>query len=216
MNRIGLLLTAFGVIVAAWLGWVCATTSVPDAIPMGDRVQAAVHGLRSSHVYVDPDSEGLLSPGEIAKVDAAAKASKPEAFVVLWRDRSEAGYYLSSQALDQIGAALDRPGYYIAAGPDGISYDDVNIKSDDYVSADDAVDYSDGLADGELATGLLKTIAENDGRDYSTGSTTGSQYWGGTIGTIAAGALFGALAGGVLAGILTAGWFIVRARRSTA
>lgn len=214
MSRIGLPLTAVAVVVAGWLGWIYATQGIPLSPPPGDRVLAAVAGLKSSHVYVAPDSQGLLSPAEISRIDAAAAASKPEVFIVIWRDSSESGYYLPSQSIDQIGAELGRPGFYITAGANDFSSDEVGIKSDDYLSDFDMVDLDDGLSDGELAAGLLKIIGENDGRDYSEGDTTGSQYWGGTAGTIGAGLLIGAFCGAILAGLLAAAWFIVRLKRS--
>ena len=215
MSRIGLLLTAVSAILASWLGWTFASAGIPESPPSGDRVLAAVAGLETSHVYVDPDSEDLLSPAEISRIDAAAAASRPEVFVVIWRDSSEAGYYLESQAIDQIGAELDRPGYYISAGPRDMSADEVGIKSDDYFNSYGAIEYEDGLAEGELASGLLQIITENDGRDYSESDTTGSHYWGGRAGTIAAGALIGTLAGIGLTGVLAIAWFVVRGRRAT-
>lgn len=215
MSRPGLLMTVIATAVAAWLGWVVATANVSKPPPPGDRVLAAVAGLRSSHVYVDPDSEGILTAAEVARIDAAAAASDPEVFVFIWRDSTEAGYYLPSQAVDQVGAELGRPGYYISAGATDISADDVGIVSDDYLSGYGAVEFDDGLADGELATGLLHLIDENDGRDYTEADTTGSHYWGGTGGTIAAGILIGTLIGIGLAAVLAIAWFVERTRRRT-
>lgn len=213
MSRTGLLLTVIAAVVAASLGWAVASAGIPASPPPGDRVLAAVEGLRSSHVYVDPDSEGLLTSAEIDRIESAAASSEPEVFVVIWRDSSEAGYYLPSQAIDQIGAELGRPGYYISAGAKDMSADEVGIESDDYLSNHGAIEFEDGLADGELASGLLQIIGENDGRDFSEADTTGSHYWGGRAGTIAAGALIGTLAGIGLAGVLAILWFVLRARR---
>lgn len=209
MNRLGLAVTVVVTVLAGWFGWLYATSDVPAALPVGDRVHAAVDGLRSSNIYVDPDVEGIVTSEEASRIDAAAKAARPEVFIVLWRGSSEAGYYLASQALEQIGEELDRPGYYIVAGPGDISSRDVGIDGE-YVSASSVVNDGTGHAEG-----LLAAIAENDGRHYSEADTTGSDYWGGTGGTIAAGVLFGVLAGSVLAGVLAAGWFIARARRSS-
>lgn len=215
MSRLGLLLTAVAVVVAGWLGWAYASADIPDSPPPGDRVLTAVAALKTSNVYVDPDTEGLLSTAEISRINAAAAAADPEVLVVIWRDSTEAGYYPSSQALQQIGADLGRPGFYISADAKEITSDEVGIKSDDYVSDFGAVDYDDGLADGELATGLLKLIGDNDGRDFSEADTTGSDYWGGTAGTTAAGALIGTLAGAVLATVVAIAWFVLRGRRRT-
>lgn len=215
MSIKGLVLTVIAAVVAAWLGWTYATAGVSELPPPGDRVRAAVAGLKSSHVYVDPDSEGILSPAEISQIDAAAAASTPAVFVTIWRESSEAGYYLPSQALDQIGAELGRPGFYISAGAKEISSDEVGIKSDEYISDFGLIDFDDGLADGELATALLKLIDDNDGRDFSEADTSGSDYWGGRAGTIAAGALIGSLAGLCLAAVLAIAWFVVRGRRTS-
>jgi hypothetical protein len=210
-----LIVTAFAVVIACWGAWTYTTTDVAEVPPPGDRVLAAVNGLKSSHVYVDPDSAGILTPAEVTRIDTAAASSEPEVFVVIWRESTEAGYYLPRQALGQIGAELDRPGFYISAGAKEIASDEVGIKSDDYISSYGSVEFDDGLAPGELAEGVLSLIDENDGREFSVGNTTGSHYWGGTGEMIFVGALIGSLAGAGLTLILVIGWFTARGRRTS-
>lgn len=216
-RAVGLAVTALMTVLAGWAGWLVASDDVPDPLPVGDRVQAAVAALRDSHIYAAPDSADLLSDADRARLEKAAAASKPETFVMVWESSSDGGFYLDTEGVRQVGAELGRPGYYVSIGraraADGsVASDDVGIDGD-YVSAD-------GFAEGEevnqesVAARLTQIIAESDGREFSESSTPGSAYWGGTVGTIAAGVLIGATAGAGLAGIATAGWFIVRSRRS--
>lgn len=207
----GIAITVVVAILIGWAAWFVVSDDVPDPLPVGDRVEQAVEALRESNVYVAPDSADLLSGADLARIEAAASASQPETFVVVWEVTTESGFYLPVEGLRQIGAELDRPGYYVSVGRGGVSSDDVGIKGD-YAHAD-------AFAEGEVidqrsvAAKIDQIIAESDGREFSEASTTASAYWGGTSGTIAAGLLFGALAGAVLAGVLTAVWFIIRNRR---
>lgn len=210
----GVAVTVLLTVLAGWAGWVVATNDVPDALPVGDRVQAAVEALRESNIYIAPDSADLLSGDDLARLEKAAAASSPETFVMVWESSSEGGFYLDSEGVRQVGAELGRPGYYVSIGRDGVggsvSSDDVGIDGD-YVNAD-------GFAEGEavtqqsVAARLTEIIAESNGREFSEASTTGSAYWGGTGGTIAAGILMGAVAGAPLTAIVVVAWFIVRSR----
>ena len=211
MNRAAALaVTVVLTIVAGWAGRAVATNDVPDALPVGDRVQAAVDGLRDSHVYVAPDSADLLTGDDLARVEAAAAAARPETFVIVWEATSESGFYLETEGLRQVGAELGRPGYYVGIGRGGVSSDDVGIDGD-YVAAR-------GFAEGEevtqqsVTTRLTEIIADSDGREFSEASTTGSAAWGGTAGTIAAGIVGGVLAGAALTALVVAAWFIARGR----
>lgn len=215
MNRAAALAVTVAVsVLAGWAGWVVATNDVPDPLPVGDRVQAAVEALRDSHVYVAPDSADLLSGADLARIEKAAAASSPETFVMVWESSSEGGFYLDTEGVRQVGAELGRPGYFVSIGRDGaggsVSSDDVGIDGD-YVSADSFAD-GEEVTQQTVAARLTEIIAENDGREFSEGSTTGSAYWGGPFGTLAAGVLFGALAGAALAAIAVAAWFIARTR----
>jgi hypothetical protein len=211
MNRFtALSLTLVAAILAGGAAWVVTTRDVPDPLPVGDRVQAAVAGLRESNVYVAPESADLLSVDDVERLSAVAAGSSPETFVVVWEDSPEGGFYLPREGLRQIGAELGRPGYYVSVGRGDVSSDDVGIDGD-YASAD-------GFEEGEVidqqtvAVKIAEIIAESDGRDYSEASTTGSAYWGGPIGTVGAALLIGVLIGLGLAGVAVIMWFLVRGR----
>jgi hypothetical protein len=209
MNRgVALALTAVATVLAGWAGWSVATGDVPDELPVGDRVQAAVEAFRESNVYVAPDSADLLSDEDVARIDAAAAASTPETFVVVWEYTSEGGFYLEREGLVQIGEALGRPGYYVAVGRNGVTSDDIGIDGDHA--------YADDFGEGEeitqesVAAKITTIIEESDGREFSAADTSDSAYWGGPFGTVAAGALFGVFGGLGLALVLVIAWFIVR------
>lgn len=208
----GLAVTALMAVLAGGAGWIVATDDVPDPLPVGDRVQAAVAGLRDSHVYVEPESADLLSGPELARIEAAAASTSPETFVIVWESTSEGGFYLQTEGLRQVGAELGRPGYYVSIGRDrargSVAADDVGIDGD-YVSAR-GFDEGEEVTQQSVAAKLTEIIAESDGREFSKGSTTGSAYWGGPVGTLTAGILIGVTAGAVLAVFATIGWFIVR------
>ena len=204
------LLSVVAALAAGAIAWGVGTAEVDDALPVGDRVRAAVEGLRDSHVYVSPESADLLTDADRERLEAAAAASRPETFVVVWESTSEGGYYLPTRALRQLGAELGRPGYYVMIGRDGVSSEDIGIDGD-YVNADD-FDEDEVIDEQSVATRIAAIIDENDGRDFSEASTTSSRYWGGAWGTLGAGVLFGLLGGLVLAGVLLIAWFVVRGR----
>lgn len=204
------LLSLVSAVVAGSIAWVVTTGDVADALPVGDRVRAAVDGLRESHIYVSPESADLVSDADRARLETAAAASRPEIFVVVWEVTSEGGFYLPTEGVRQIGAELGRPGYYVSIGRDGVSSDDVGIDGD-YVSADH-FDEGETIDEQTVAAQITEIIAENDGRDYSEATTTGSHYWGGPWGTLGAGLLFGVLGGLGLAAVAVIIWFIVRGR----
>ncbi|MET1037398.1 MAG: hypothetical protein ABW075_03935 [Aeromicrobium sp.] len=211
MSRgVALAITVVVTVLAGWAGWSVATGDVPDPLPVGDRVDAVVEALRASNVYVDPDSADLLTDEDLARIDAAAAASSPEAFVVVWEYTSEGGFYLENEGLRQIGAELGRPGLYVSIGRSGISSQDVGIDGD-YVSAQ-YFDEGEEITPESVAAKISALLAENDGREFSEETSTGSAYWGGPFGTLAAGVLIGVMAGLGLAIVVVALWFIVRSR----
>lgn len=207
---VALAVTAVVTVLAGWAGWAVASHDVPDPLPVGDRVQLAVEALRDSHVYVAPDSADLLSPADLARIEASAAASSPETFVVIWEATSESGFYLETEGLRQIGEELGRPGYYVAVGRNGVSSDDVGIDGDHVYASGFAAD--EEVTQQSVAAKLTEVIADNDGREFSEASTTESAYWGGPFGTVAAGVFVGAVAGAVLTALVVAAWFIVRIR----
>ena len=210
----GIAVTVLLAVVAGWAGYALATPAVADPLPVGDRVHAAVEALRDSHVYVAPDSADLLSGAELVRLEAAAAASRPQAFVVVWEHSSEGGFYLPSEGLRQIGAELGRPGHYVSIGRDGlrgtVAAEDVGIDGDYTYATGFAVD--EPVTPQTISTRLTEMLAQNDGREFSTTTTPYGAGWGGTTDTIVAGVLIGAVAGAALAALAGAAWFIARSR----
>lgn len=206
---IGLTLTVAATALAAILGWNHASAGLDQREEPGDRVMAAVEGLRDSHLYVAPDSEHLLTEPDRARLEREAAATDPTTYVIVWADTSEGGYRGTLDPIVQIASALDQPARYLLVEGGKIQDRDVGIKGD-YVPGPDFKD------DGErtpaaLAAKISANIASGDDRDYSSQSITHSDYWGGTAGAIGAGALMGLLGGLGLAAVLTIVWFIIRA-----
>ncbi|NED96683.1 hypothetical protein G1H11_15340 [Phytoactinopolyspora alkaliphila] len=207
--RTGMLVTVAAAVAGGAGAWALTTPGVPDPIPVGDRVQAAVEGLRDSHVYIEPAVDELLTAEERAQVDAAAAASDPGVYVVVWRPSAQAGYYLEGEALAQIGAELGRPGLYLRLDANEIDSREVGIEGD-YLSIPSRLDGDGDEPAASPAETLLSVISDNDGREYREADTSGSDYWGGTGGTIAAASLLGVLAGMGLALVMALGWLGVR------
>jgi len=206
----GWVATLVATVLAGGIGWYVASDEVPEPLPVGDRVRAAVDALQDSHVYVAPDSADLLTDADRERLDALAAAARPETFVIVWEGTREAGYYLGSEALRQIGAELDRPGYYVSVGRGDVSSDDVGIDGD-FANAD-SFDEGVEITEQTVAAKITEIISESDGREFSEADTTGSDYWGGPFGTLAAGLLIGGLAGAGLAVVAVVLWFILRSR----
>ncbi|WP_456698720.1 hypothetical protein [Aeromicrobium sp. P5_D10] len=207
---IGLTLTLTATALAALLGWNRASQALEPRQGPGDRVMAAVEGLRESHLYVAPDSEHLLTEQDRARIEREAAATRPATYVIVWADTSDGGYRGFLDPMTQIASELDQPGRYIVVEGDNIWDHDVGIEGD-YVSSEN-FDEDEERTPAALAAKLSATIAAGDDRDYSSQSLTHSDYWGGTAGAIGAGALMGTGAGLGLALVLTPIWFIVRAR----
>jgi hypothetical protein len=204
------ILTTVLAVLAALGAWAVGSGDVADALPPGDRVRTAAESLRESNVYVAPESADLLGEDDRIRLAAAAAAARPEVFVLVWESTTEGGFYLDTEGLRQVGALLGRPGLYVSIDPDYVASQDVGIDGG-YVSAGS---FGEGVnvTASAVAAKISEIISENDGREYSEASTTGSRYWGGTWGTIGAGLLFGVLGGLGLAAVVVIVWFIVRAR----
>lgn len=195
--------------VAAWWG---ATPSLPAGPGMTERARAAADGLDDSHVYVDPSMAGVFSDEQLARIDDAAGASDPQAFVVIWPESRQAGYGPSRDVLRQIGRLLDQPGLYLQVSP-GEALEDVDVGIEaEYFSAYESP--AEEWSSSDATALLLDKIAENDGRSYVVGEDTGSDYWGGTGGAIAAAVLLGTLGGGLVGTIALVVWIIMRRRRA--
>lgn len=205
----GLLITLACAAAGGALAWWLASPAVAPDPPVTERALAAAAGLGDGgHVYVDPSAQGAFTAAEVERLDAAAAASDPAVFLVVWPNSDQAGYGSRADVLRQIGDVTGRPGLYVEVSPGEDLYSaDVGIEGD-YVSS-----YGDG---GSGAAGLLDLIGENDGREYSVGEDTGSHYWGGTGGIITAGLLIGGFSG-IGAGLLgLGGWALARRRKAAA
>ena len=211
---VGLALSLVAAVLAAAGGWAVGGRDLTTPRPPGDRVLAVVEGLRESPVHVDPDSVGLLTEQEHDRLAARAASSNPPVFVTVWDQTSEGGFYLPSAGLEQIAAELGEPGLYVSVARRTVTVRDIGIDGD-HVSAP-TVDLDRPLTPETMSAAISTILDENDGRDFSEASNSGSDYWGGTGGMIAAGLLIGSLAGGALALVVTIVWFTVRSRRSRA
>ncbi|TDE10630.1 hypothetical protein [Jiangella asiatica] len=210
----GLLITLVCALAGVAVAWWAATRGVPAEPEVTERARAAAEGLRDSHVYVDPSADGVFTEAELSRLDAAAAASDPQAFLVVWPDSPEAGYRFSSDVLGQIGRLTSRPGLYIEVSPGAdLSSVDVGITGE-YFSVYGALDDDGEWTSARETARLLEEIEANDGREYELGVDTSSHYWGGTGGTITAGLLIGVLSGGVAGPLILGGWFAVRRRRT--
>ncbi|WP_053205618.1 hypothetical protein [Jiangella muralis] len=208
----GLLITLVVAAGGGALAWWLATPDVVPERPVPERARAAADVLGDAHVYVDPSAAGTYADADLARLEAAAAASDPQVFVVVWPASREAGYGSPSDVLHSIGDLTGRPGLYIQVDPGVDLYtSDVGIEGEHY-SIYSAVDD----ATQTEAAAVLQAIDENDGREYEVGEDTGSHYWGGTGGTIAAGLTIGAFSG-FGAGLLGLGvWALARRRRAAA
>lgn len=206
----GVALTIAATVLAGAAAWFVTSPDVSEPVPVGDRVRAAAEALRTAHVYVEPESADLLGAEDLARLDAAAAAAKPETFVVVWEDSTNAGYYLPRDGLRQLGAELGRPGYYVSVGRGGVSSIDIGIDGE-YASADD-FEEGEVIDQQSVAARITDILAESDGREFSAASTSGSDYWGGPWGTLAAGLMFGVFGGLLLALVAVPLWFFIRSR----
>ncbi|WP_129667712.1 hypothetical protein [Phytoactinopolyspora endophytica] len=209
---VGLVTTLVCAVLGGVAAWSITSEDLPDETYTTERARVAADGLDDSHVYVEPSAGGAFTDDELARIDEAAAASDPQVFVVVWPESSQAGYGSDSEVLRQIGRRLDRPGVYVQISP-GSALDSVDVGIDaGYFSIYESPD--EQWSSSRETRLLLEKIEENDGRSYELGESTGSDYWGGTAGTIAAGVLIGSLGGGVAGAIGLIGWFFVRRRRA--
>ncbi|WP_298326924.1 hypothetical protein [Haloactinopolyspora sp.] len=208
----GLLITLICAAAGAGIAWWVSTPEVPAEVEVTERARAAAAGLADSHVYVDPSSEGVFTEQQLARLDAAAAASDPQVFLVVWPDSWEAGYAYSADVLKQIGELTGQPGLYLEFAPGAdLAHTDVGITGERFHILGD---YDGESTGAQETTQLLQEIENNDGRQYELGEDTSSNYFGGTAGTIAAGLLIGAFDGAVLGLLILGGWSAARRRRA--
>lgn len=205
---IGLALTLAATVLAAFGGWQVASSDLSGRDQVPDRVQAAIDGLRESHVYVAPDSANLLTDEQRVALASKAAATNPQTFVIVWAKTYDAGSDSTLEAVQQMATALDERGRYVVlAGDDDFSRD-LGVDAD-YVSSYRPPDEPEPA---NLADDIAQRIMAGDDRDYSNTSIEYSDYWAGTGGAISAGVIMGALTGAGVAAVLAVVWLIARSR----
>lgn len=155
--------------------------------PPGDRVQAAIDGVRETGFYVGPELRDELTDDEVATVERIIATAPVPVFVVWWADTADAGYNTAYAALDQLRVGVGEDGYYAVVTRGSYPL----LESLGYRAP-----YVDADAKGRPGPALERFVGELAAvppeRDVpATGSR--SDYWGGTGGGIAAGLLFAAL-----------------------
>ncbi len=114
-----------GLVVSVLLGLAAAlvpvlaleTDRVTAVSPPGDRVQAAIDELRVDRVHVPPDGRDMLDEAAEERLEGVVAGSDVPLYVVVWAPSDNAGY-LSTDVVDQLGAAIDpRALFVVWEGP---------------------------------------------------------------------------------------------------
>lgn len=156
------------------------------AHPIGDRVQAAVDGVRETGFYVGPELRDELTADQVADIEGIIAGAEVQLFVVWWDETYDAGYNTPYAALDQLRVGVGEDGYYA-------------VVTEGYVPLLESVGYASPYIDadgkGRPADALTRIVTEMAELPPSEESPPGpgSDYWGGTGGGIAAGLLFAGL-----------------------
>lgn len=150
----------------------------------GDRVQAAIDGVRETGLYIGPELRDELTDAEVAEIEEIIDGAEAPVFLVWWGGSSDAGYNTAYAALDQLRVGVGEKGYYA-------------VVEDDYIPVLEAVGYATPYIDadgkGRPADALTRIATEMAALPPSEDTAPGepSDYWGGPGGGIAAGLLFG-------------------------
>jgi hypothetical protein len=183
-----------------------AASARVDDVPLGDRLEAALAGVRDDGVYVADDGRSLVSPEGEAQIEAAVAAQPVPTYVFVWSQDAQIGMDDLLRD-DLLGRALDdRDGFVLVwegpgegsvfgVGPDG-GYAD--FSSLDFVG-DPATTISQ----------LVASISPDDLYGSSSSDDGGGDYWGG----VAGGSTLGALAGLAVVGVVGGPLALVRRRR---
>ncbi|GAW50797.1 MULTISPECIES: hypothetical protein [unclassified Nocardioides] len=161
-----------------------ARTVDPDPLPIGDRVQQAADAFRDGdHVYVAADAHDRVPPADEARLEQLADASDTALYIAVW-EAGESGYYLYSDAADQLQRTVGEDGVYVIWQGPG---DGIVSERGGSMDPDPPADFN-----GDPVRRLTEiATAVGDGRllTYS-----GPDYWGGPGGALGAGLIFGGLA----------------------
>ncbi|MGB0102212.1 MAG: hypothetical protein WBP61_18175 [Nocardioides sp.] len=154
--------------------------------PPGDRVQAAVDGVRETGFYIGPELRDQLSEETVAEVEGLIADARVPLFVVWWEDTADGGYNTPYAALDQLRAGVATDGYYAVVSPGGHPLLGAVGYADPFIDAD-----SKGRPDAAV-TRIVAELAEEP-PDPLVVPGPESDYWGGAGGGITAGLIFAVL-----------------------
>ena len=113
------LAAALGIAAGVVTQGVLAEPDPAGAAARGDRVDAALEGVRQDHVWVAPDARSQLSEAGERRLEKMIASVGPPVYVVVWTDSRSAGYEHYIQAAEQIVAALPAPAAVVLwGGPD--------------------------------------------------------------------------------------------------
>lgn len=169
----------------------------------GDRVAAAIAGVREDGLHVAPELAGRLSDAEVRELEDAVADSPVPLHVVWWEQSYQAGYNTDYAALAQLRVGVGEDGYYAIVSDGGNVLVAANGLRDPFIDANGLGRPADAL--GRVVAELAAAPPE---APYSADQE--SDYWGGPGGGIAAGLLFVALGYGVLVPIVLVVGRIVR------
>jgi hypothetical protein len=185
--------------------WDASNVAAARASTPGDRMQAAIDGVRESGFYVGPELRDQLTDDDVATLEQIIAAAPVPVFVIWWEDTRDAGYSTQYAALDQLRAGVGTDGFYAVVTRGSYPLTEALGYETPYVDADAKGRPAAALERfvGELAAVEPERETAGDGSDFD--------YWGGTGGGIAAGLLFAALGYvGVLAVVGVVGVFVRR------
>lgn len=99
---------------AAWGVWSTrGGDGEPHLPPTGDRLEAAIAGVRADGVYVPPDGRFLLSEGSERRLEAQVATTEPRTVIIAWAPTTNAGYDSVYAAADQIATRVNPNGVTI-------------------------------------------------------------------------------------------------------
>lgn len=160
-------------------------TAAAEAEP-GDRVQAAIDGVRETGLYIGPELRGELTDDEVAAIERILAGSEVPIFLVWWGASYDSGYNTDYAAIDLLRVGVGEDGYYavVSDGSPPPLLEAVGYESP-YIDAD-----GKGRPAAAL-TRIATELAALPARDLDDRPSSASDYWGGPGGGITAGVLFG-------------------------